>query len=76
MSSLSDVILSLERQNESSSSQMTSFSKLVSGIWSSSSMYKMICFLSSLNSACRFAWKHEASYLWYVCHVKLEQLIT
>lgn len=54
-SSLRAVMLSRDRQKESSSSQTTSFSKLLSGMWSSSSMCNVICFLSSMNSACRFA---------------------
>lgn len=59
MSSFRDVIFSLERQKESSSSHTTSFSKLVSGMWSSSSMCNIICFFRAMNSACRLAWKHK-----------------
>lgn len=54
MSSFSDVMFSLERQNASSSSQTTSFSKLVSGTLSSSSMCRTICLLRPVNSACLF----------------------
>lgn len=60
MSSFRDVIFSLERQNESSSSHKTSFSMLVSGMWSSSSMYNIICFFRALNSACRLACRHKS----------------
>lgn len=59
MSSFRDVIFSLERQNESSSSHTTSFSKLVSGMWSSSSMCNIICFFRAMNSACRLTCKHK-----------------
>lgn len=50
-------MLSVDRQKASSSSHTTSRSKLVSGVWSSSSMRRMICRLLLTNSSRLCSWR-------------------